>query len=278
MSDGQTEGGAENEGVPDGIVELAEEYMSSFADSEGSESLDENDVEELREEIEYWGNELESLDEGDELYSIAVEEKDSLEDRVSKYEAERERREQVRSTFLDRAGAGFVAKGEWLQPPVIKALTHAIIGETRDEILLDEYRLPDDELDNKSMFALSQNVRAVVTHSHGDERMAELWESIEGTRQYPIVEVLANTPDAIGPSEIAERMQDDDKDRRHIGDALSKMRSRRYHPYFRSDTGHTLSLLGEYVWKEFGTGDPGETEEKQDDEEDQSKDQDLTDF
>lgn len=58
MSDGQTGGGEGNEGVPDGIVELAEEYRNSFTESDGSDELGMDDVEELRNEIEYWEQEL----------------------------------------------------------------------------------------------------------------------------------------------------------------------------------------------------------------------------
>lgn len=108
---------------------------------------------------------------------------------------------------------------------------------------------------------MSRNIRAVASHENSsDERISNLWDSIDGTRQYPIVKVLFDSAELLGPSGIADEIQDEARDRRHIGDALGKMMDRQYHPYFKGDDGYALSLVGEYIWKEFGPDVNGDTQ------------------
>ncbi|RCU44449.1 hypothetical protein DU504_17045 [Haloplanus salinus] len=284
MSDEEQTHPNENDAIPENIVELAEEYLDLIVGEETDTESDERDLEELKEEVEQWNTELESLDEDDELYAIGVEERDNLKRRIEERNQTEKRREQIRQELVERTASEFVARDQWLDTSVIKAITYELLGEAREEILVDEYRLPDAELDNKSLFAVSRNVRAVASHTNSsDERISNLWDSIDGTRQYPIVKVLFDSAELLGPSGIADEIQDEDRDRRHIADALGKMRDRQYHPYFRGDDGYALSLVGEYVWKEFGPdvkedSEESSTEGGEDNGEDESPDSELTNF
>lgn len=284
MSDEEQTHPKEDDAIPEDIVELAEEYLDLIVGEETDTESYERDLEELKEEVEQWNRELESLDEDDELYAIGVEERDNLKRRIEERNQTEKRREQIRQELVERTASEFVARDQWLDSSVIKAITHELLGEAREEILVDEYRLPGAELDNKSLFAVSRNIRAVASHtSSSDERISNLWDSIDGTRQYPIVKVLFDSAELLGPSGIADEIQDEDRDRRHIGDALGKMRDRQYHPYFRGDDGYALSLVGEYVWKEFGPdvkedSEESSTEEREDNGEDDSPDSELTNF
>lgn len=270
--------------IPEDIVELAEEYLDLIVGEETDTNSDERDLDELKEEVEQWNRELESLDEDDDLYAIGVEERDNLKRRIEERNQNEKRREQIRQELLERTVSEFVARDEWLDASVIKAITHELLGETREEILVDEYRLPGAELDNKSLFAVSRNIRAAASHANSsDERISNLWDSIDGTRQYPILEVLFDSAELLGPSGIADEIQDENRDRRHIGDALGKMMDRQYHPYYKGEDGYALSLVGEYVWKEFGPDVKEDSEESfpeegGDDGGEESPDSELTNF
>lgn len=265
------------ERIPDDVVSLAEEYLRVVARQENNPTADTEteDLDELRDEIEYWEQELEQLEEDDSLYEIAVEEKESLEDQIAEREQEDDYRERVQQRFLERAGSEFVARGEWLQNPVVRAVTHVVIGEEREEILLDDYRLPDADSDSRATFVLSQNVRALVSYRTGNERMAELWEDVEDTRQNQIMEAIARSSEPLGPSGIAERLDDEGTDRRHISATLSNVRDKKYHPFHRSDGSYELSLVGEFLWRKFASDE--ETDDE-DDDMDESPDSDLSDF
>lgn len=286
MSDEEQESPKEDDELPGDIVELADEYLDLVVGEDTDTKSDDEDIEELKEEVERWEKELETLDEDDELYAIGVEERDNLKRRIDEHNQTEKHRERIRQGLLERTASEFVAREKWLEAPVIKAITHELLEETRGEILVDEYRLPAAELDNKSLFTVSRNIRAAASHAtNSDDRISNLWDSIDGTRQYPIVEVLFNSANLLGPSAIADEIQDEDRDRRHIGDALGKMMDRQYHPYYRGDDGYTLSLVGEYVWKEFGPdieesseeSPPGEGEGN-DGDGDESPDSELTNF
>lgn len=284
MSDEEQTHPNEADAISEDIVELAEEYLDLIVGEEADTKSDKRDLEELKEEIDQWNRELESLDEDDELYAIGVEERDNLKRRIEERNQTEKRREQIRQKLLERTASEFVARDQWLDASVIKAITHELLGEAREEVLVDEYRLPGAELDNKSLFAVSRNIRAAASHANSsDERISNLWDSIDGTRQYPIVEVLFDSAELLGPSGIADEIQDEDRDRRHIGDALGKMMDRQYHPYFRGDDGYALSLVGEYVWKAFGPdvkedSEESSSEEGEDDGEDESPDSELSNF
>lgn len=269
----------ESDDLPSDIVDLAEEYLDLVVWTDDTDT-EEGDIGELREKLDQWEDDLEDLDEDDELYSIGVAERDNIEEQIAAHDREEERRERVQRRLIERTASEFVAKGKWIELPVVKAVAHELVGEVREEILVDEYQLPNDDLDNESMFTVSRNIRAIASHKLGDdERVSTLWEGIEGTRQYAIVEELSRSSDLLGPSDIAERIQDEDRDRRHIGDAISKMRDRQYHPYYRSDGGYTLSFVGEYIWREFGPDDVDDLEEEElEEKEGQSADSELTNF
>jgi hypothetical protein len=262
MSDEEQNHPKEADAIPEDIVEIAEGYLDLIVGEETDTKADEQDLEEIKEEVEQWNRELESLDEDDELYAIGVEERDNLKRRIKERNQTEKRREQIRQELVERTASEFIARDQWLDTSVIKAITHELLGEAREEILVGEYRLPGAELDNKSLFTVSRNIRATASHANSaDERITNLWGSIDGTRQYPIVEVLFDSAELLGPSGIAEIIQDEDWDRRHIGDALGKMMDRQYHPYFKGEDGYTLSLVGEYVWKEFGPDVKKDSEE-----------------
>lgn len=284
MSEEGQESPKEGDELLEDIVELAEEYLDLVVGEDTDTKSDDEDVEELREDVERWERELETLDEDDELYAIGVEVRDNLKRRIDEHNQTEKLRERVHQELLERTASEFVARDKWLEAPVIKAITRELLGETREEILVDEYRLPAAELDNKSLFTVSRNVRAAASHAtNSDKRISNLWDSIDGIRQYPIVEVLSNSANLLGPSGIADVMQDEDRDRRHIGDALGKMMDRQYHPYYRGDDSYSLSLVGECVWKGFGPDIEESSEEcpSEEDEEtdgDESPDSELTNF
>lgn len=106
--------------------------------------------------------------------------------------------------------------------------------------------------------------------------MSQRWESLDGTRQHQILEVLAESTAPLGPSKIAERLDEDDIDGRHISATVSNARDRKHHPFHRTDGDYQLSLIGELLWREFGSGDESDSEDH--DSDDESPDSDLSDF
>jgi hypothetical protein len=250
--------------LPEGIVELAKAYLESH---DGDETTD--DESEIEENLEYWQEQVEEFEEGTAMYEMAVEERDSYQEKYDEISEQDERRSELRDELLTRASSEFAPQEDWMSETVISALTHAIIGQQRDRILIGNYSLPDDadELSKRGMVAVAKNVHAVaedIVASNGS--LDEVWKMMSTDKRYPITKILAEEKELVSSGDISAQLDDDGTD--NPGANLRYvLNSAEYYPYYREDGDWRLSLLGEFAWQTRGPDDVEDDESSHDSEE-----------
>lgn len=238
--------------IPEEIVELAEAYLENH---DGDDTTD--DESEMEENLEYWQEQVEDFEEGTPMYEMAVEERDNYQEKYDKMSEQDERGAELRDELLMRASSEFAPQEGWMNETVISALTHAIVGQQRDRILIGDYSLPDDvdELSKREMVAVAKNVHTVaedVVASNGS--LDEVWEMMSTDKRYPITKILAEEKGLVSSGDISAQLGDDGTD--NPGANLRYvLNSAEYYPYYREDGDWGLSLLGEFAWQTSGPDD-----------------------
>jgi hypothetical protein len=238
--------------IPEGIVELSKAYLESHDSDDTTD-----DESEIEENLEYWQEQVEEFDEGTPMYEMAVEERDNYQENHNKISEQDERRSELRDELLTRASSEFAPQEGWMNETVISALTHAIIGEQRDRILIGDHCLPGDaaELSKREMVTVAKNVHAVaedIVASNGS--LDEVWEMMSTDKRYPITRILAEEKELVSSGDISAQLDDDGTD--NPGANLRYvLNSAEYYPYYREDGDWRLSLLGEFAWQTRGPDD-----------------------
>lgn len=255
-----------NDEFPGDIRGLAEAYLDTLNSDVAT------DVDEIEEELDYWQEQVDEFEESTPMYEMAVEEHEKFQERLEDVSKQGERRSKLRAELLNRASTGFAPQGDWIDETVITAITHALIGERRSQILIGDHAIPSDtdHLSKREMVTIAKNVHAASEHAvNSNEEIDGVWERMSTDKVFPITQTIARSTSPLGPSEIAEKLDEDDPD-----DPGANLRyvinSSEYHPYYREDGDWTLSLLGEYVWDTFG---PESTEEEPKEDESKGEDQ-----
>lgn len=250
--------------LPEGIVELAKAYLESH---DSDDTID--DESEIEENLEYWREQVEEFEEGTPMYEMAVEERDSYQEKYDEISEQDERRSELRDELLTRASSEFAPQGDWMNETVISALTHAIVGQQRDRILIGDYSLPNDadELSKREMVTVAKNVHAVaeeIVVSNGS--LDEVWEMMSTDKRSPITKVLAEEKELVSSGDISAQLGDGGTD--NPGANLRYvLNSAEYYPYYREDGDWRLSLLGEVAWQTRGLDDVEDDESSHDSEE-----------
>lgn len=250
--------------LPEGIVELAQAYLESHDSDDTTD-----DGSEIVENLDYWREQVEEFEEGTPMYEMAVEERDNYQEKYDKLSELDERRSELRDELLTRASSEFAPQEDWMNETVIFALTHAIIGEQRDRILLGEYSLPDDadELSKREMVRVAKNLHAVAEDViASDGSLDEVWEMMSTDTRYPITKILADEMELVSSGDISAQLADGETD--NPGANLRYvLNSAEYYPYYREDGDWRLSLLGEFAWRTRGPADVEDGESSQDSDE-----------
>ena len=247
--------------LPEGIVELAKAYLESHDSDDITD-----DESEIEENLEYWRKQVEEFEEGTPMYEMAVEERDNYQEKYDEISEQDERRSELRDELLMRASSEFAPQEGWMNETVISALTHAIVGQQWDRILIGDYSLPDDadEFSKREMVTVAKNVHAVaedVIASNGS--LDEVWEMMSTDKRYPITKILAEEEELVSSGDISAQLDDDGTD--NPGANLRYvLNSAEYYPYYREDGDWGLSLLGEFAWQTCGPDDLKDDENSHD--------------
>ena len=229
--------------VPDDIVTLAEEYLNSI-----DEGITE-DVEEVREELEYWEDQVDEFNEGTPMYEMAVEERDERCERLETVEAKGERCEEFRNELLTRASTEFVPRGEWLERAVVEALSQALTGQRWEQLLVDGFSLPGDadDISKRDMVPVAKTVHALALDAIGsDDRIVGLWNKLDTDTQLSIMRILAGHEGSLSSGEISDKLGENGTD--SPGANIRYLRGEvDIDPYYSTSDGYTLSLAGRYV-------------------------------
>jgi len=239
--------------LPDDIVALAEEYLDIIDSGDTTEN-----VEESRAELKYWEEQVTEFEEGTPMYEMAVEERDKWREEVEAVESQGEYREELRTELLTRASTEFAPQGKWLEPSVVEALSKILIGRRREQLLIDDFRLPRDaeDMTKRDLVSVAKTVHALSLDARGeDDRIAELWDKLNTDTQLSIITVLAGQEEPLSSSEISEGVGEEGTD--SPGANIRYLRGEvEIDPYYSTSNGYTLSLAGRYVWMEYGEDFP----------------------
>lgn len=242
--------------MSDDIVNLAKEYLDSLDQDSTVENL-----QEVKGEIEYWEEQVEEFEKGTAMHEMAVEKLDDWREKLEAFEARGERREELRDELLSWASTEFAPHGERLQPLVFEALSHALTNRRRQRLLVGGFSLPDDidDMSAKDMVSAAKTVHAVTKDAIEDEdRISELWDKLNTDTRLPIVRVLGENEDTLSSGEISEKLGEGGTD--NPGANIRKVRGVvDFDPFHSTGNGYTLSLVGRYLWNEYGEDLP-ETE------------------
>jgi hypothetical protein len=233
---------------PENLSELAEEYLQSL------EFVPSKDSEKLREELEYWEEQVQDFEEETPMHEMAIEERDEVQEQLDAMESKGKRYEELRTELLTRASREFAPHGEWLDPNAIEALSHALTGRRMGRLLVGGHNLPEDadEMSKREMVPVAKTVHALAEDAIGNnERVDALWDTLNTETQCSILGVLARYEESISSGEISDKLGEDGTNspganiRRLKGEVEIK-------PYHSTDEGYTLTLAGRYVWKQYG--------------------------
>lgn len=118
-----------------------------------------------------------------------------------------------RSVLLQAAAEspGFQFTEHWLNPDVLRALTHALHGTENEEIVVADQvlREPEDaeELDQMQEIKIQREIMNIARDRiSADQRVKNRWKEFEGSNAHKAFQIITREP-GVGPSEIAE-MQD----------------------------------------------------------------------
>jgi len=231
------------------VLELANDYLESLDTNSTGE-----DIEEVKEELEYWEEQVREFEEGTTMYEMAVEERDEWSEELESIEQKRKQREELSGELLSQAGAEFASKGDWTKEQVIKALSHVLTGRTDTELLIQGFSLPED-IDNMSkrdMVEVAKTVHSLSEDALGENGcIDELWDSLQTDTQQSIIQVLADHDELLSSNEISGEIGEEGTDA--PGANIRYLRGKvDVDPYYSASGGYTLSLAGTYVWSKYG--------------------------
>ena len=230
------------------VVELSEEYLGTCNGDIGSRT------EETQQELEYWQEQVDELEEGTPIHEIAVGERDEFREQLEEISGREERRSELRAELLNRASKEFVPQEDWIEEPVISALRHALLGKRGNRILIGDYTIPEDAdgLSKKDIVTIAKNVHAVAEYAvDSNETIEAVWEKMNTNKVLPISRTIARSDKPLSAGDTGEKLGEDGPD--DLGANLRYViTSSEYHPYYREHGDWTFSLLGEYAWREFG--------------------------
>lgn len=245
MSDGQE--------LPDDFVDLAKEYIDVVVGGEGIEEKENIDqsIESLRSDLESIENDLEEYDDDHPLHPVLEKRYDEKKERLENINEEYEREEQIKEGFPKRVLSDFAATDDLLTEHTIKSVSHTLIGEAQDELHIGDIRLtPDSEMEPDTIIQVTKTIHQLMRCEIGkDNDIQELWDTLT-ERDQSIIGVLGSANDEIGPTGIANDLEED-LTKGAVSPRLGKDRDRTYSLFYDGDEGYELSLVGEYFHKTF---------------------------
>lgn len=145
----------DSNGNADDAIALAEEYIERHR-----EDLRSNFGSVYEQEIERWKQRKSELSEADPLYEVAeariAENREKLEQLESQTDA-------IRGDLLTIVCENFVAKSEWLNPTLFRALNLIFFDKYSDTLVVDRTVLDDaSTLEDEELFAVSRKVRELA--------------------------------------------------------------------------------------------------------------------
>ena len=225
------------------LQNLAEDYLKSENESlkEKIEEI-ESEIKELEEEEEKY----QDLD--DDLLQEVRDEKEEKQQECKNLEKKIENFQELENEILEKILNGF--KLEELNEEVIRAINGIVHGKEKKFILVRGHKIePDEELDieKKENRLIRHQVKRIANDivNSDDEKIQQTWEKIESGKKLDAFEIIADGDGFVSPDRVSDEL---DVDR---SKARNRMKSSRYqlplNPYYVKDGDYTLSLLGKYL-------------------------------
>lgn len=174
-----------------------------------------------------------------------------------------------RRSALLRAAAespGFQFTEHWLNPDVLRALTHALYGTEDEELVIADQvlREPEDaeELDQMQKIRIQREIMNIARDRiSADQRVKNRWKEFEGSNAHKAFQDITRKP-GVGPSEIAETHDDTSAStvRNWTSDLSNQEELKTVHTPSQGD--YHLSTVGKYYaahYDESSDGGPDDT-------------------
>ena len=250
-----------SEDIPENVVALAEDYLGCL-----EKEVDIENEQEVEEGVEYWKEQVDEFEEGTAMYEMAVEELGEWHNKQETIETKGETQETLKNELLSRASTEFAPQKEWLDETTIEALTHILAGQRREELLVGKFKLPaeTDKISKRDMVDVAKTVHALASDAiENDERIREVWDKLGTDTRLSILRVLAVHEQPISSAEISDALGEDGTD--NPGAVIRRVRGEvDIDPFYSTDDGYTFSLVGRYLWLNYGKGEhefEGESED-----------------
>ena len=244
------------------ITELAEDYLdavdSETKEDDGSLHSELNDLREERGEL------VEEYGEDDILVQDIDEDIAEIENRLSEVKQTKEKEDELRSEILERMSSEYVAKDDWLSTEVIEATNHALLGDRKETLRVEDKLLEEGAELEEKLREISHAVRQIAKSEMGeDSKVDETWGSIQGTKKEEPFRIVATSEEEITSEEVSERVEEDIDKSTANNRLKSAIHQTPISPYHRDGSGkYSLSTAGKYIADEYlETEQPEEEDE-----------------
>jgi hypothetical protein len=238
-----------SEELPEDFTELAQEYYEVVISEDNSKEGVDNDqeVQVLEREIESINEDLDDYADDNPLYSVLKEEHGEKMERLESIQSENQRKKLLKSEFSKRIVTDFATKQEMLTDRVIQSVSHSLTGQSLDELYIGRTRLDSEsELDRPSIIETTKSIHKLAEYHMGeDEYLKEIWDDLSD-REISIINVLSSAHDEIGPTEIANRLEED-VTKGAVSPVLGEDSDREFPFTHKGDDGYRLTIVGDYL-------------------------------
>ena len=239
-----------SEELPEDFTELAQEYYEVVISEDNSKEGGDNDqeVQVLEREIESIKEDLDDYADDNPLYSVLKEEHGEKMKRFESIQSDNQRKELLKSEFSKRIVTDFATKQEMLTDRVIQSVSHFLTGQSLDELYIGQTRLDSEsELDRPSIIETTKSIHKLAECQMGeDEYLKEIWDDLSD-REISIINVLSSADDEIGPTEIANRLEED-VTKGAVSPVLGEDSDREFPFTYKGDDGYRLTIVGDYLF------------------------------
>lgn len=241
----------------DSAAQMADQYFGSV-----ETEFDESRKAELKESIQDGEERYERLaeDHGED-HKLVRKAKQVVDTRREKLEGLKEAEERIgtaRNEFLSKVADKFEFTDEWLEEPVIEAVSHALYNE-RDssyQVFAEGIRATDDlsDFDELERLELAAVVTILAKDALGQtDAVAEQYERLEDSKAFAAFEILCEH-DSLTSQEVADEAgEDSSKVNNWLKNPINFWD--RLIPFYRPEKGrYALSTTGKYFREHYYEG------------------------
>ena len=237
------------------IDSLCEEYLEI-----SSREVDEDAIQEYKEEMEEWEGRMAELDEGDPLYDTAKEKYEEAKEMYEKEASVEERQRELKEHILDRISSEFSA--EKATSRQLKAINRILVAKNREYIAYGSKKVSEDsDVEADKIFDLSMTIRDLANEELGEEQAVYEYSEYlknEAKSRFEALKAVASHDGTVNTELLANEF---DTSKNVAGQRITdENASGDYKPFYANNGEYDLSIVGEYIVQNYLEIDNGETD------------------